>query len=866
MAGKLSLEELIKKREKIEEQIKALHGDSSNDFEGISLIEGVGFSDTAIDTLQDILLIYDSSSGKAIRWNKAFKERVGYSDKEIANLKVPESYFDPESLVKAANLNRKALQGKTVKYEMDLITKKGDRIPHEYTQTALVDKEGKYRLIFSIGREIRERRNYKNLLGDHRRFDKLISHLSDVFLNIEYDELDKEIVNALKKTILFFGAGRAGIFQIVDIDDNYRITHEYHNDTQCKPFPKGENVKNIFADAANLIAQGKIFHFAQLDKLPSNLRSLRPYYADQGIKSSIAVPLQSFDKVFGSLSITFFDHEMEWDSDSINRAILLGQVFSNALARMRVEKTLRSADLRLRSLIENTTDAVFCFEVIDPIPIMFPINEQVDRLHHSKLVDCNLVYAKHYGVDSVNDILGKELVEIFKGKSANLDTLFQDILNHGYRVINSEGVETLEDGTERHYLNNGYGIIEDGMLRRIWGSFRDITEQRNMEEHLRQAEKMEAVGQLAGGIAHDFNNQLSGIVGYADLIRGDAEDGSDNARYADNILTAGKRAADLTQELLAFSRKGKYFSVHVDMHKLVNEVVTLLQRSIDKRIIIKQLLVAQQPFVKGDPSQLQNALLNLTINARDAMPDGGELVIASEITHLDNIYLKQKRFELTAGNYVHITIIDSGTGIDSALLKRIFEPFYTTKKQGKGTGMGLAAVYGTAKSHNGIIDVESEVGKGTSMHLYLPQSIKDLPADSEQEEKEPETAGAATILLVDDEEMVREITTDILEKLGYAVLTCEDGCQAVEQYKNDWKNIDLVILDMVMPNMNGKDAFLAMKEINPDIKALLSSGYSITGEARSILKAGINGFIQKPYRRVELSKKIAEILNTKPQK
>jgi len=276
-----------------------------------------------------------------------------------------------------------------------------------------------------------------------------------------------------------------------------------------------------------------------------------------------------------------------------------------------------------------------------------------------------------------------------------------------------------KDGT-KFWADVTLHSAEIGGQRRLLAVLRDVDARKKMEERLRQSEKLEAVGQLAGGIAHDFNNQLAGIVGYADLVRAETEDGTDLANSVDRILVAARRAADLTGQLLAFARRGKYESAAVDVHELVEEVVSLLRHSVDKRISIEQNLAAQPSYTLGDATQLQNAILNLAINARDAMPVGGTLTITTRLYDLDDDDEHSSPEGVPPGRYVQLEVADTGTGMDDDTRRRIFEPFFTTKPKGKGTGMGLAAVYGTVKSHGGTIGVSSEPGRGSVFRILLP--------------------------------------------------------------------------------------------------------------------------------------------------
>jgi signal transduction histidine kinase len=387
---------------------------------------------------------------------------------------------------------------------------------------------------------------------------------------------------------------------------------------------------------------------------------------------------------------------------------------------------------------------------------------------------------------------------------------------------------------------------------------RVITEHQQLEEQIRHSEKMTAIGQLAGGIAHDFNNQLTSVLGFAEMLENRLED-KELCKFASHIKNAAKRSAELTGQLLNFSRKGKNLSESVNIHKVIAEVISILEHSIDKRIKLHQILNASPATTIGDPTQLQNAILNIVLNARDAMPEGGDITFETDVSELDEIFCKANADELLLGSYLELSIKDNGCGMDTETQKHIFEPFYTKKKVGEGTGMGLASVYGTIQNHNGSIKVYSEVGHGTTFRLYLPSS-EDLSSEQEAIVKSSPITGNARILLVDDEPAVRAIATEMLKELGYKVTVCTNGKEAIEHYKKSWKDIDLVLLDMVMPKLGGRDVFAAMRKINPDIRAILSSGYSISGDVQTILDEGVMAFVGKPYELAKLSGTVARIL------
>jgi signal transduction histidine kinase/CheY-like chemotaxis protein len=386
----------------------------------------------------------------------------------------------------------------------------------------------------------------------------------------------------------------------------------------------------------------------------------------------------------------------------------------------------------------------------------------------------------------------------------------------------------------------------------------DRTEIQALEERLRQSEKLCAIGQLAGGIAHDFNNQLTAVLGSADLLRMRVSDDRQR-QFADMILQAARRSRDLTNQLLAFARRGRYLAVSVNLHAIIEEVVALAERSFPRNITIKRHLRADGAATTGDPTQLQNAFLNLALNARDAMPTGGALTFETEVLTLTNERECSRYEGLSPGSYVRVRVGDTGVGMDKETLKHLYEPFFTTKPTGEGTGLGLAAVYGTVRSHRGGIAVTSEVGKGTTFDLLFPLAGREglgpeVPRSVGFDRKQGQ------VLVIDDDEIVCRMTAILLRELGCTPITCNGGARGVAYYREHWQSIDLVILDMIMPEMSGRETFEALKETNPEVNVLLASGHSVDGEAQEILDMGAAAFLQKPFDLQELSEKLSLLL------
>ncbi|MEY4509872.1 MAG: hypothetical protein RLZZ450_1994, partial [Pseudomonadota bacterium] len=420
---------------------------------------------------------------------------------------------------------------------------------------------------------------------------------------------------------------------------------------------------------------------------------------------------------------------------------------------------------------------------------------------------------------------------------------------HEFRVLD-EGTNTTPRWVEeRTQPVDGF----DGEPWRIAGIGTDVTRRHELEAALRQSQKMEAVGQLAGGVAHDFNNMLTAILHAAEELSVLATT-DDQRRLSELVISAAERTADLTRKLLSFSRKGRVRSTPVDVHSVVADVVLLLNRSIDPRVKVVTDLRAPSATVLGDPGELQNALLNLGLNARDAMPDGGLLEISSQLRELDAADCATLPFTLAPGSFLQLSVRDGGTGIEPQHLARVFEPFFTTKPVGKGTGLGLAAVYGTAIEHHGAVTVYSEPGHGTVFHLYLPLTEGALLRPSS-----PSVAplGTGLVLLVDDEPLVRSMGERLLRSLGYDVAVAQDGVEAVELFTAQHAQLAAVLCDVIMPERSGGDAIDDMRRIDATVPIIVCSGFP---RDEHLARGGEPlPFLAKPYHRGELATMLAEL-------
>jgi PAS domain S-box-containing protein len=510
----------------------------------------------------------------------------------------------------------------------------------------------------------------------------------------------------------------------------------------------------------------------------------------------------------------------------------------------RAEEALRESEEKYRLLVENSNDAIF---IIQNRKIKFanPKAKQLSDFIGADQSSNRFLLDKYIYPEQRNRVITWYYGRL-RGEKLS-DT-------HSFKAVN-------KDGKEIWVQLSVVPVNWEGKPAAL-NFLRDMTMQKRLEAQVQQSQRMESIGTLAGGIAHDFNNLLMGIQGSASVMLLDIKPDHSHYENIKLIERCIKSGAKLTQQLLGFARRGKYVVTPCNLNEIVNRT-SLIFGHTRKEITIHIKQNKDLRTVNVDMGQVEQVLLNIYINAWQAMPDGGDLYIETDNVTLDARYNKTKLYRASPGKYVKVSITDNGTGMDKKTLKRIFEPFFTTRHMGTGTGLGLASAYGIIKNHKGVINCYSELGHGTTFNIYLPISSSEVKTIEDKEISLDASLGNKTILLVDDEEVVAQGCRQVIEALGCEVFVALGGEEAIKIYKENQDKIDLVVLDMIMPNMSGGQTYNRLKVINPEIKVLLSSGYSIRGQATDILNRGCNGFIQKPFNMEQLSQKIKGILDTK---
>jgi two-component system, cell cycle sensor histidine kinase and response regulator CckA len=511
--------------------------------------------------------------------------------------------------------------------------------------------------------------------------------------------------------------------------------------------------------------------------------------------------------------------------------------------RKAAEEALRDSEKKYRTILETIADGY----------------HEVDLAGNLTLVNDSMCEIFGYPREELLGVNYRKLMDEHNAKS--VFEAYNEVYRTGKPSPGTNLQNVRKDGSSRD-VSVSISLIKDadGQTRGFRGIMRDITDRKRLQEQLYQAAKMEAIGTLAGGLAHDFNNLLQVVLGYGDLIASGKEKQEKDYQRARLIVDAAMRGRDLVNRILTFSRKVETKPRPIDLNHELKQVEHLLGRTIPKMIEIDLHLAENLRSINADPTQLEQILLNLAVNAAHAMPEGGKLVFETKNVRLDREYCRT-HLETKPGEYVLLTVSDTGKGMEKEILERVFEPFFTTKGRGEGTGLGLSMVFGIVKSHDGHISCNSKPGIGTVFKIYFPATEMEIAWDPEATQIMP-SFGTETILLVDDEKAIRDLGKEILTSVGYKVLTASTGLEALDMYAKAQEEISLVILDLIMPEMGGKQCLEELHKINPQLKVLIASGYCADPSTKEFLETGARGVVTKPFRMKELLQQVRKVLDS----
>ncbi len=734
--------------------------------------------------------------GNFIEVNRAFTKMLGYRKAEMTGL----TFVDithPEDREETQKLSNAVRQGKINSYrtEKRYLKKDGQLVWGIIRATAVKDNQGQIQYWLGLMEDISERKLAEEALEEsEKRYRMLFEHAAEGIMVLDLQSGKFKFANPAICKMLGYTAKELTTMGVKDI------------------YPRKE-LKRVLRKFSEQIEGEK--------RLAQNIPCLR----------------KDGSLIYVNINST----RVMLDGAECNVGF-----FQDITKRVMAEEALRESEEKYRNILTNMEEGYFEVDLAGNI-VFF--NEAC----------CELI---GYPADELIGMNNRQFTSPAIAKK--MFKTFNRVYKTG-QPAQIANFEVIAKSNVKKHLELSASLVNDSEQKPIGfrGIVRDVTarlksqkEKERLASQIQNVQKMESIGTLAGGIAHDFNNLLMGFQGNISLMLLDLEDDHPHVEYLKNMESYVLKGSELTRQILGFARRGKYQVKTTNINELLDKSAEMFSRT-KKEITIHKKFQDDLWPVDVDRGQIEQVLLNLFVNAWQAMPTGGEIYIETESMHLDDDY--DKPYEIEPGPYVRISVTDTGVGMDDDIQQKIFEPFFTTKAVGRGTGMGLASAYGIIKNHNGIINVYSEKGHGTAFKIYLPASDKTVPKEKPKAQKL--LKGTETILLVDDEHMVVDIGKEILEKLGYTVITAASGTEALRLFKKKQKIIDLVILDMIMPDMSGRDTFENLKACQANVKVLLSSGYSIEGQATEILNSGCKGFIQKPFSLMQLSRKMREILD-----
>lgn len=785
-------------------------------------------------------LIVENTEGRVVYANNEFSNIFGYSKEEFLDL-TSKDYTAEASYEEVIERHRKRMSGVAVpeKFVYKGKRKDGTEIWIEARVTELKEN-GQIVGTQSLERDITARKHAEEELRTKLKNEQSLTSITVKAISVE--NLQQFLDNCIEI-----------IGKSLEVDRVYLFEHRYETDTMdnthewCAEgiLPQKENLQGIPSIAVpwwmEQMRNNKLINFEDIEYLPDE--GAKTSLREQGIRSILVVPLYVKGSYFGFIGFDECKTNRKWTDSMITFLQSVSRIMMNVIERNWAgEELKRSREQYERFFMEDLTgDFIFT--------------------HDGSILTCNPSFVKIFGFTSMEEALNINSISLFRSPQESEKLMSRLQRERKLELYDIEMVK--KDGTPLYIVANLLGYFDESdKLREVQGYVFDDTKRRKLEETLIHTQKMESIGTLAGGIAHDFNNILGIILGHSSLLETNMNNPEKLLKCIDAINTASVRGASLVKQLLTIARKSDTIVGTVQVNDIILEIKKLACETFSKTIEFDTTLDKQIPAIDADATQIHQVMINLCVNARDAMPSGGKLAISTSKVPGD--ILRQMYPQAIARDYVSIFVKDTGLGMPEDVRKRIFEPFFTTKGIGKGTGLGLSLVHSIIESHRGLIEVSSELGKGTEFHIYfpIPEKMMELKAEKQKiDEKIYE--GDETVLIIEDEELLRELLKTILTRAGYQVLIAQDGEEGISLYYNHQQNIDVVISDLGLPKLAGDEVFRRIKKLHQNIKFILASGFIDKNLKSELYKSGVKCIIQKPFTAVEVLQNIREVIDKK---
>ncbi len=750
--------------------------------------------------------------------------------------------YYPEDFKQLQEDVRRSIEtGKSVKMDYQAKLPYGKSAYHCSTVHPIKDQTGRITKLRGALQDITERKQAEQAMKKSMKYFQLHSNLANTLIKIPSSELGKTIEYFLRRIVELFYVDRGAIMYWPEGAPQSREIYTW-NRQGIKPYLPPAPTEN-YPYLAERLRDGKIFSFSNIDALPSEAQIEKDFFLNQGIKSAIRIPMIVEEGILGVLLLDSYGTEKTWSDDEVQQLRLFGQTFTYSLEKKHSEEALRESEDKLRAIFENVNDGIV---YLDGQGSVIDINKRLEEIFGFKPEE---VIGKHFfETEFCPPESKKKLAELYgRSTTGRLRNLREFV------GLRKDGTEILIEASTRL-------IKKDGEINKILTVLRDITQRKKLEAKLQQTHKLEAIGTLAGGIAHDFNNILSAVIGFTEVAVYDVEKGTSAHNCLQEVLKAADRAKNLVQQILTFSRRSEKDSRPLQVKYIINEVLKLIRATLPATIEIRQD-IRSNSLIEGDPTQIHQVLMNLCTNSAHALRNKGGVL---DVNLVDVELVSESantNSEMAPGIYTLLTVSDTGHGIEAEIIDRIFDPYFTTKKVGEGSGMGLAVVHGIVKDHGGHISVLSETDKGTTFHIFLPVIKGEVEPEIKYDEPLPK--GNERILFVDDEEALVYTAKRTLERFGYEVVAEKNPAEAFDMFREQSDKFDLVITDMTMPQMTGDELAKAIIEIRPDIPVILCTGYSDRITEKIAKQMGVRAFVMKPMVVRELAKTIRRVLDKK---